>query len=76
MDGEDEFYQEENLNKYEEQTNLSNLNDEEYENDRLINTSIELFIECQDYCKDEAIPLGENLSSMDLFHFIKYGYIL
>jgi hypothetical protein len=74
MDGEEEFYQEEfYFNKNEESIVK---NDEEYQNDHLMDTSIELLMNFQDYCKDEAIPLGEKISSIDLFYFIKYGYIL
>ena len=75
MNEEDEFYQDTNYSEYV----INNENgdfSEEVENDNLLNYSIDLLIQIQDYCKDEAIPLGETLSSVDLFNFIKYGYII
>lgn len=74
MEEEDHFYQEDNNNNNNNNELFYFEKNNEYEDDNLINISIELLLSYQDYCKDEAIPIGESLRSIDLFEFIKYGY--
>ena len=80
MNNEEEFYQDTNYNEYLNNENNSTDSykeiNEDIENENLINMSIELLIQIQNYCQEEAIPIGEKLSSIDLYDIIKYGYIL